>query len=244
MTLIDAIRCATIFDASPLIRSGMPCYPGHPPVEIDHGARTHKRDGYFLQTLSVGEHTGSHADAPAHALVDRAEETIDKIPARRFVAPYLILDLSPLDLRPGDLASLSDVRAAESCSGYQLQSGDAALINFGWDTYYDRPQGWWAANCPGLSAEACAYLVACGIGLVGSDTATCDTAVRNGRIISQAGHSQFFLPNGIPIVEGLVGLGVVPVRGVFVGAPLKVEGGSGAPLRALLIVEGTHDDHR
>jgi kynurenine formamidase len=48
---------------------------------------------------------------------------------------------------------------------------------------------------------------------------------------------RYFLPNGIPIVEGLVGLGAAPSHGVFVGAPLKVAGGSGAPLRALLIVE-------
>ena len=111
-------------------------------------------------------------------------------------------------------------------------------MHFGWESHYlDAGGTWWAANAPGLAEDACAYLVDRGVGLVGSDTATCDTAVRDGIIVSQGGHQRYFLPNGIPIVEGLVGLGAAPARGVFVGAPLKVAGGSGAPLRALLIIE-------
>jgi kynurenine formamidase len=238
VSLIEAIRRAQIFDASPLIWNGTPLFPGHPPVEIDSDARTHDRDGYFLQTLSLGEHTGSHADAPAHALPGPSRQTIDAIPVDRFVAPYLIYDLSGLGLGPGDLASEEDLRQAERTSGHALEPADAALIHFGWERHYlDEGGAWWAANAPGLAADACAYLVDRGAGLVGSDTATCDTAVRDGMIVSDVGHQIYFLPNGIPIVEGLVGLGTVPARGIFVGAPLKVAGGSGAPLRALLIVE-------
>ena len=58
VSLIEAIRRAQVIDASPLIWNGTPLFPGHPPVEIESQARTHERDGYFLQTLSLGEHTG------------------------------------------------------------------------------------------------------------------------------------------------------------------------------------------
>jgi kynurenine formamidase len=238
VSLIEALRGAEIIDASPPIRSGMPRFPGHPPIEIDGSARTHERDGYFLQTLSLGEHSGSHADAPAHASASSADATIDRIPVARFVVPYLIFDLSTLALGPGDLASRADLQGAEAATGHTLERNDAALIHFGWDRYYDEPDDWWAANTPGLAADACSYLVERGIGLVGSDTATCDLAMREGLIVAAEGHQKYFLPNGIPIVEGLVGLASAPRRGIFVGAPLKVAGGSGAPLRALLISEG------
>ena len=237
MSLVEAVRRAAVIDASPPIRPGMPGFPGHPPVEIDGHARTHERDGYFLQTLSFGEHTGSHADAPAHAIDSLSDETIDSIPVRRFVAPYLILDLSGLALEAGELASRADLQEAEAATGHTLERDDAALIHFGWDRHYEEPDDWWAANTPGLSAEACSHLVDRGIGLVGSDTATCDIAMRDGVILSAAGHLEYFLPNGIPIVEGLAGLGSAPPRGVFVGAPLKVARGSGAPMRAVLITE-------
>jgi arylformamidase len=238
VSLIEAIRRAQIFDASPLIWNGTPIFPGHPPVEIDSQARTHERDGYFLQTLSLGEHTGSHADAPAHALPGPSRQTIDAIPVDWFVAPCLVYDLSGLGLGPGDVATADDLREAEQATGHAFEPADAALIHFGSESHHlDEGGTWWAANAPGLAADACAYLVDRGAGLVSSDTATCDTAVRDGMIVSDVGHQIYFLPNGIPIIEGLVGLDTVPPRGIFVGAPRKVSGGSGAPLRALLIVE-------
>jgi len=235
--LVETFRRARIIDASPVIRPGMPLFPGHPALEIDATARTHARDGYFLQTLFISEHTGAHADAPAHAVASMAAQTIDTIPVKRFVVPYLIIDLAPLRLTAGQLATGEDVRAAEQATGHSLERGDAALINFGWELHYNEPDDWWTKNAPGLTEDACAYLVAQGIGLVGSDTATCDIGMRDGAMVAAHGHQTYFLPNGIPIVEGLVGLESAPRRGVFVGAPLKVAGGSGAPLRALLISE-------
>ena len=235
--LIEAVRRARVYDVSPAIRGGMPVFPGHPPVEVDATARTHARDGYFLQALALGEHVGSHVDAPAHALADRPAATIDTFSAERFVVPYALLDLSGLGLEPGELASADDLRGALAAAAVALEPGDAVLIHFGWDRHFDRADGWWAANAPGLDDGACAYLVAVGVGLVGSDTATCDTAVVDGSIVSDVGHRIHFLPNDILIVEGLVGLGAVPARGVFVGAPLKIGGGSGSPIRALLLCE-------
>jgi arylformamidase len=236
--LVEAIRQARVIDASPELRAGMPLFPGHPEVELNPSARTHSRDGYFLQTLSLGEHSGSHVDAPAHALADRQGATIDTFPAERFVVPYVLLDLSPLALGPGDLASGEDLRRAEADAG-TAEPGDAVLLHFGWDRHYLAPDGWWAANTPGLSEDACAYLLKRQVSMVGSDTATCDTAVVEGRIVADYGHTKYFLPNDILIVEGLVGLESAPRRGVFVGAPLRITGGSGSPIRALLLTDGS-----
>ncbi len=234
--LIDAIRRARVIDASPILRGAMPLFPGHPGVELDPDARTHERHGYFVQTLTLGEHSGSHVDAPAHALADRGSATIDTFSADRFVAVYTLIDLAPLALGPGELASAEDLRRALPAGGGP-EPGDAVLLHFGWDRHYDAPGGWWAANTPGLTEDACAFLRERRVNLVGSDTPTCDTAVIDGRIVADHGHATYFLPNGILIVEGLVGLGSAPPRGVFIGAPLRIEGGSGSPIRALLLVD-------
>ena len=107
-----------------------------------------------------------------------------------------------------------DIREAERATGHALEPADAALIHFGWERHYlDDGGTWWAANAPGLAADACAYLVDRGAGLVGSDTATCDTAVRDGMIVSDVGHQIYFLPNGIPIVEGGKMIGAIGCSG-------------------------------
>ncbi len=231
--LVDALRAARIVDASPPLETGMPVFPGHPPVVLNGAARIHERDGYFLQTLFTGEHAGAHVDAPAHALAGRQDATIDTFPVERFVVPYAIVDLAPLGLGAGDLASKDDLEAAL----VPFEPGDAVLLHYGWDRHRDRPDGWWAANAPGLDEDACRLLAGRRPGLVGSDTATCDTAVASGEIVADHGHTTFFLPNDILLVEGLLGLGEAPRRGVFVGVPLRIVGGSASPIRAILIAE-------
>ena len=44
-----------------------------------------------------------------------------------------------------------------------------------------------------------------------------------------------FLPNEILIFEGLIGLGAAPAQGLFLGLPLRIRGGSGSPIRAVLV---------
>ena len=67
------------------------------------------------------------------------------------------------------------------------------------------------------------------------DTAACDVACRDGEILSGHGHAQYFLPNGILIVEGLQGLSKVPTSGLFLAMPLKIGGGTGSPVHVLLL---------
>ena len=238
-----ALRAATFYDVSPVLDERLPLYPGHPVFRIDAEARTHERDGFFLQEVTFGEHTGSHVDAPAHAVAALAAQTIDTYPVERFIAPYVKYDLSALAPEPGQLLDRAALEDVEARDGLRPQPGDVALVQFGWDRHL-RPESalaeersWWIRNAPGLSADACAYLAGHGVAAVGSDTATCDQAMVDGRIVSAVGHLEFFLPRDILIFEGLVGLERAPVRGVFVGLPLRIRGGSGSPIRAVLIAE-------
>lgn len=239
--LVDALRATTFYDVSPVISERLPVFPGHPPVEIDRSSRTHERDGYFLQHLSFGEHTGSHVDAPAHAVAGMTQRTIDQYAVSRFVLPYVKYDLAAYDLGPGALVTRETLEEVEKRDGFAPATGEIAIVQFGWDRFL-RPSSddvvereWWIRNAPGLAADACAHLVDSGVEAVGSDTATCDAAVVDGKITSAVGHLESFLPREILLFEGLVGLGAAPVRGLFIGLPLRIEGGSGSPIRAVLI---------
>lgn len=240
-SLADALRTATFYDVSPVIDERLPVFPGHPPIAVEADARTHARDGYFLQRLCLGEHVGSHVDAPAHAVAGLADRTIDRYPVDRFIAPYVKYDLTAFAPGPGELVSRATLQQVEGRDGLELQAGDVAIVQFGWDRHF-RPESddaderlWWIRNAPGLAEDACAYLAGRGVIGVGSDTATCDAAMVDGEITSAVGHDHIFLPNEILLFEGLIGLAAAPSRGVFLGLPLRIRGGSGSPIRAVLI---------
>jgi kynurenine formamidase len=242
-SLADALRSAVYHDVSPLIDPLLPVFPGHPPIEIDGQARTHARDGYFLQRLSLGEHVGAHVDAPAHAVAAMTDRTIDRYPVTRFIAPYVKYDLSHYEPGAGELVTRAMLEEVEARDAVQPRPGDVAIVQFGWDRHFE-PNAtdaverlWWVRNAPGLAEDACAHLVALGVAAVGSDTATCDAAVVDGRITSDIGHTRAFLPAEILIFECLVGLSAAPATGIFVGLPLRIRGGSGSPIRAVLIEE-------
>jgi len=239
-SLAEALRHAALYDVSPLIDERLPVFPGHPPIEIDAGARTHERDGYFLQRLALGEHVGSHVDAPAHAVASMSGHTIDRYPVDRFIVPYVKYDLTAFAPEPGDLITAATLREVEERDGLEPRPGDVAIVQFGWDRHFrpgsDDPDErlWWIRNAPGLAEDACDHLVSRGVRGVGSDTATCDTAVVDGAITSAVGHLRAFLPNEILLFEGLIGLAAAPPRGLFIGLPLRIRGGSGSPIRAVL----------
>jgi kynurenine formamidase len=243
--LADALRLATFYDVSPVIDERLPVFPGHPPVSIETDARTHERDGYFLQRLCLGEHAGSHVDAPSHAVAELADRTIDLYPVERFIAPYVKYDLSTFSPDAGDLVSRAMLETVEERGRFVPEAGDVAIVQFGWDRHL-RPssddvgeRSWWIRNAPGLAADACEYLAERGVSGVGSDTATCDAAMVDGVITSAVGHTKTFLPHEILLFEGLVGLAAAPTRGIFFGLPLRIRGGSGSPIRAVLVGDGS-----
>jgi arylformamidase len=242
-SIANALSRGVFYDVSPPLEEGIPVWPGHPPLVIHKDARNHAQHGYFSQTIVISEHTGAHVDAPAHVAASLMSETIDTVPVDALIGPYKKYDLTGLDLAAGETAGADDLRAAEARDGFGLEPGDIAIMQFGWDRHL-KPAGadpeeraWIAGNTPGLSEEACRYLADAGVKAVAADTATCDSAVVDGVILSDPGHKTHFLPRGILIVENLVGLAAAPATGLFIALPLKIAGGSGSPIRAVLVAE-------
>jgi kynurenine formamidase len=240
--LVAAFAECDVVDLSPLVEPGMPGWPTHPVVDFDREARTIEQHGYYAQTLILPEHSGCHVDAPAHL---GCGATVDEMTVDALVGPAKKLDLSHEGLAPGETLSYARYCELLEESALTVNSGDIVLFDFGWDRHYHEetsgaiPKGWWGSNEPGLDDDICRTLHEAGIRAVGSDTAGCDIAERDAVILSSPGHSTWFLPQGIPIIEGLQGLHQAPAEFVFVGLPLRVSHGSGSPLRAVGLVPRT-----
>ena len=83
--------CMRIIDLSRPIQSGMPVYPGDPEVKLEvvHDYETH---GWLLRSLSLGTHSGTHVDAPAH--MHREGATLSNIPLERFIGPACLTQVT------------------------------------------------------------------------------------------------------------------------------------------------------
>jgi kynurenine formamidase len=228
----------TVHDVSPTIGPDLPVWFMYEAARITP-LFGHAESGAAANSLTLSEHTGTHIDAPFH--FDADGKTIDQVaPDALLLRPYKKFDLTGLDLEAGDLVSADTLSGAADAAGFILAPGDVAIIDCGWDRHLPggaqaKEPGWWGRNQPGLAEDACAMLLDSGVVAVASDTAACDVAARDGEIIVGHGHASAFLPNGVLIVEGLRGLAQVPDRGLFLALPLKIQGGTGSPVRVLLL---------
>lgn len=247
MTGVGSVTAAfagcTLVDLTPTIRTNMPRWPTHPDVAIVSDARTVAAHGYFAQTLVLPEHSGCHVDAPAHLLPPLSGGTVDSFPLDALIGPAKKLDLTKEGLRPGETLAFARFQELLRADRLTVVRGDIILFQFGWDAHYDEElaagpegRGWWGANEPGLDEQICRYLYERGVRAVGSDTAGVDIAEVDGRIVSAFGHKEWFLPKGIPLIEGLHNLAAVGPSFFFMALPLKIHGGSGSPVRAVGLV--------
>jgi kynurenine formamidase len=239
--LLAALSQLHVHDASPTIAPGMPMFVVYDGPEITP-LLTHEEIGVAANRVAMSEHTGTHVDAPFH--FDPAGLTVDQLaPDALLLRPYKKFDLTGEDPQPGQLLGVDALRRARDAGGFTVSSGDIAIVEMGWDRHWpdtpgDHTHSFWGHNMPGLDEAACSWLVEAGVIAVASDTAACDNAVVDGQIGDAHGHAHWFLPRGILILEGLQGLAGVAPTGLLVALPLKVAGGSGSPVRVLLLHRG------
>ena len=231
-TVLGALRQFRVHDASPVIEPDMAMFMVYEGPEITR-LFSHDEQGAAANRIALAEHTGTHVDAPFH--FDPDGLTVDRLaPDALLLRPFKKLDLSGAEPAPGQLLGADALEAAAERAGVAVEPGDVAIIEMGWDRHRDRG-AWWGRNAPGLDESACRYLVEAGIVAVASDTGGCDVALVDGEMGGGDGHSRWFLPRGVLIVEGLQGLAEVRASGLFIALPLKIADGTGSPLRVLLL---------
>ena len=230
-------------DVSPMYRPELPLFFPMPHVQVE-SISEHDPDAdqsVSAKVWTLPEHSGSHVDAPFH--FSPAGKAIHELPIDTlFFRPFKKFDLTPDDPQPGEPVTRERLVAAAERAAISLDPGDVAIVEFGWDRYLPggeagKDETWWGLNEPGLSDDACKYLAQAGVSAVACDTAACDFSFRDGEVCGGSGHTRWFLPQGILIVEGLTRLSAVPEVGIFVALPLNLKNGTGSPLRVLLLTD-------
>ena len=197
---------------------------------------------YAANNFFSSEHGGTHLDAPVH--FSEGGQAVDAIPIERFVGVAAVVDVTDAASRNVDYqVSLADIENSEREDG-PIPSQAIVLIRTGFShrwgdaaRYLGTAERGDAAtrqlHFPGLHPEAARWLMTNrDIKAVGIDTASIDY----GRSTMFETHRALFARN-VPAFENLASLERLPARGAVVMAlPMKIGGGSGAPLRAVAIL--------
>jgi kynurenine formamidase len=197
--------------------------------------------GYFYAAyaFSAPEHGGTHLDAPIHFAAGGV--TADRLPLEQLVAPAVVIDVSTKAAAdPVYRLTREDVLAFEQRHG-RIARGTIVLLRTGWSARYGDRLAYFGDSTPGdasrlrfpsYGVEAAELLVReRGVAALGADVASIDY----GPSTDFAVHRVAAAAN-VPGFENLTRLDELPPTGALVIAlPMKIEGGSGGPLRAIAL---------
>jgi len=188
--------------------------------------------------LEVGEHVGTHFDAPIHWITGRDGEDVASVPPARLVGPAVVIDKSAEAADDPDyLLTVDDVRAFEAEHG-ALPEGGWVLLRTGWDSRATDQEAFLnGGHTPGPDVD-CARLLAedSPIAGFGCETVGTDAGIAHSFDPPFPVHN-FVLGAGRYGITQLANLAELPPTGaVIVVAPLKLVNGTGSPSRVLAFV--------
>lgn len=201
-------------DVSVPIRTGMVHYPGNPSVRLDYVQQLECGDPATVSRLSLGVHTGTHLDAPAHFI--RNAPGVDRLPLETLIGAARVIDLP-------DVGAVT----AEHLTPHGIGAGERILLRTRnsvrcWNT--DE----FVADYSYLSADAATLLVQRRARLIGIDY----LSIGGGDSGVEVHH--ILLGAGIVVLEGLDLSQVSAGWHDMICLPLRLKGCDGSPARALL----------
>ena len=215
-----------------------PLFPGDPAFSI-RTVFTVAHDGFYLELVREGAHTGTHYSAPCH--FHHGALCMDDLSPSDLILPAVVVDVrDEVADDPDHLVTVADLKAWQEEFG-PMPSGAAVLLLTGcsdfWGgserngepNYFNCGSGMPGEHQPGFSRNAVRWLIGTGVlaktGALGTDTFGPDPS-------SDAA----FLPTWLTLrkhrltIENMTNLDALPPVGAWVvlGSPRNVNG-SGAP---------------
>ena len=217
-------------------------WPTAKPFHFEKVAEGRTPGGFWYSSYNYGgsEHVGTHMDAPFHFA--EGKWTAEQIPLSRLIGPGVVIDVSRQAGKDADYTlQLGDLRAWEKAHG-RIPTDAILLIRSGWGKFWgdrkryfgtDAPGDTDNLHFPGLAKEAADFLVKQRrIKAVGIDTPSIDHGPSRDFITHQ-----ILGAANLAIFENVASLERVPAKGATVYAiPMKIKGGSGAPLRIFAVL--------
>jgi kynurenine formamidase len=197
---------------------------------------------YAANNFATSEHGGTHIDAPVHFA--KGHRSVDQIPIDQLIGDAIVVDVTAsCASNPDYRVTAADFTAWEKTNG-QIPDGAIVLLRTGYARFWpdaakylgtaERGEAAVAKlHFPGLHPDAAKWLAESRrIKAIGLDTASIDY----GQSTLYESHRTLY-EHDIPAFENLATLDRLPVKGAtIVALPMKIKGGSGAPLRAIAIL--------
>lgn len=234
---------------TPLIRLP-PKLPQMPHMKVHTGARysdtpaagpPEQPDAWNWMTL--GEHTGTHFDAPIHWYTGRGGLDVASVPLGQLVAPAVVLDVTQKVAADSDyLVSIEDVRQFEArvCP---LPEAGWLLVRTGWgsrahdeELFLNYNEG--APSWPGLE-PACAEWLANQTSVIGVGVETVSTDAGRAPTFEPMAPAHHYLHGaGKYGLTQLANMQLLTEKNVvLVVAPLRLVGGTGSPARVIALID-------
>jgi kynurenine formamidase len=220
-----------------------PMFASSPGVSVTQLSRfDNAGPGWYWNAITLGEHTGTHFDAPIHWITgkDLPHNATDTIPPRKFIGPACVIDVTAeVNLFEDFLLTTERVEAWEAVHG-KIPAGAWVLLRTGWSKRQGaeaflnvRADG---PHSPGFH-RACSEWLAKERDILGVGVETVGTdAGQAGQFEPPFPNHHYMHQHGKFGLASLVNLDHLPPTGaVVIAAPLKLVGGSGSPLRVLAI---------
>lgn len=202
-------------DLSVPLRVGMPNYPGDTPFALRPLLRIAEGKVCNLSALELGTHAGTHVDPPYHFVADGIK--VDELPLDLLIGKAYVVSVRGVPAVTAQ--SLAAAGVPDDTERLLIQTDNSCSV---WDKPAFQPDYVY------IAPDAARWIVDRGIRLVGTDYLSVEKF--------RAGEPQThytLLRAGVVIVEGLNLRELEPGWVRFICLPLRIEGGDGAPARAV-----------
>jgi len=204
-----------IIDISLPLNNNTPVYPANVPLSV-HTHHEMPEYATKLSSIIFGSHTGTHIDAPAHAV--EGGLTLDKLPLTNFLGICRVLDFSK---------NTDEAITKEMLQSKNIKTGERILLKTrnsvrGFKEFYD--------DYVYVDGDAADYLASLDVLLVGIDS----LSIKKRGGPDQRPHTSLLKKN-IPILEGLTMPSVVEGEYELICLSLNFTDIEGSPARAVLI---------
>ncbi len=193
-------------------------------------------------TLTIGEHVGTHLDAPIHWVTGKDGNDVASIAPRQLIGPACVIDkTAETNADPGYLLTKDDLASWEQKHG-EVPANAWVLLRSGWASRAQDETSFLNAGpegprSPGPDVEAARWLAyEREISGFGVETVGIDAGAAGGFDPPFPVHN-FLLGAGRLGLTQLANLDRLPLTGaLIVVSPLKLVGGTGSPSRVFALV--------
>lgn len=225
------MKGARLIDLSQPIHTGMPVYPILPKTFLQRYHTFEEfEDGRMwpasTDLLVMSTHAGTHIDAPAH--IKPGVTTIDQADLTVMFGEAVWLDFSAKS--PGEEVSRGELQRGLKDARVELAPRLIVLFHTGMSKRWGQPE--YGQKTIGISPDAVEWMLDQGVIVFGLDGPSPDIDYKNlpnHQLLARRPHHH---------IENLTNLDRIPTpRFTFFGLPIALRGATGAPIRAVALVE-------